>query len=126
MAPNANSSKDGNTDLDVSEFGESGSDGTSLSDTTSNYIPSETSEDRAFVVSDSEEQLWLTSDDEILGRWDENQQNKGLRPIKVMARRSVASKDGQITQYLTLWYSWETADKVLDKVGDMVSDLHID
>ena len=43
-----------------------------------------------------------------------------------MAKRSVASENGFVTQYLVLWYSWEKADTVLEAVGDMMSDLHID
>lgn len=70
MASSADSSNNGNTDLDISEFGESGSEGAVHSDTTSDYIPSKTSEDHAFVVPNSEEQLWLPSDDETLGCWD--------------------------------------------------------
>ena len=43
-----------------------------------------------------------------------------------MAKRSVASEIGFATQYLVLWYSWEKVDTVLDMVGGMMPDLHID
>ena len=59
MAPNLDSFEYRNTEFDVSESGESKSEsaeGTVHSDITSEYIPSETSEDRSFVASDPEEQ----------------------------------------------------------------------
>lgn len=153
ISPNPNSFRINNTHFGLSESSESGSElaeGCVGSDTISEYIPSETAEDRAFVSSDTEEQL-SSSSDEILGHLDEvsitsiqqmeflppckwnvadalnqNLQNKDIVPIKVMAKRSVSSEDGPVDQYLVLWYSWEGADKVLDTVGNMISDLHID
>lgn len=143
-----------NTNFNVSESTESGSEPAESSfhsDATSEYIPSETSEDRMFVAPDTEEQPLTLSDAEVFGCWDEvsctsmqasgvsttgqvegadnlcqDSQNKGFRPIKIMAKRSVSAEAGPATQYLVLWYSWERQDTVLDTVGGMMSDLQID
>lgn len=153
IAPILDSFGESNTDFDVSESTESGSEPAESSfhsDITSEYIPSETSEDRMFVAPDTEEQPLLLSDADVLSRLDEvsctsmqqvgflqqkveetddicqDPQNKGLRPIKIMANRSISTEAGPATQFLVLWYSWEKAGTVLDTVCGMMSDLHID
>jgi hypothetical protein len=111
------------------------------SDLESEYIPSETSEDRDFVVSDSESLSCVsieTSAPESPGYnilndgvgvvgtvskylfqceigFDiiiEEQGDKSIKPLRTITKRTVNRNGRQTVQYLVLWYSWETAEPV--------------
>ncbi|KAJ6027443.1 uncharacterized protein N7446_003964 [Penicillium canescens] len=130
----------------VSEIGESSYSGSTVysaesdvedithSDFESEYIPSETSEDRDFVVSDSESLSCVsieTSAPEssgynilhdgvgVVGTCEigfdiiiEEQGDKSIKPLRTIAKRIVNRNGRQTVQYLVLWYSWETAEPV--------------
>lgn len=73
MAQDSSQCKDRNIAFDTSEFNDNESEPTDTpfySGTASDYIPSETSDDRAFVISDSDAQLSSSSDDEVLDHLD--------------------------------------------------------
>jgi hypothetical protein len=111
------------------------------SDLESEYVPSETSEDREFVVSDSDSLSCIsieTSGPERPGYTILNdevgvietvsqhlfrreigfdtiigeQGNKGIKPLKTITKRTVNCNGRPVVQYLVLWYSWETAEPV--------------
>ncbi|KAJ6019480.1 hypothetical protein N7522_001547 [Penicillium canescens] len=104
------------------------------SDLESEYVPSETSEDRDFVVSDSESLSCISIEtsapersgynihnDEVDGvgtceiDFDiiiEEQGDKSIKPLKTITKRTVNRNGRQTVQYLVLWYSWETAEPV--------------
>ncbi|KAF4765431.1 hypothetical protein HAV15_003326 [Penicillium sp. str.  len=90
------------------------------SDLESEYVPSETSEDREFVVSDSESLSGVSiksSDPEGSGYTILNDEIgdvattiKGIKALKTITKRTVNLNGRQVIQYLVLWYSWETAE----------------
>ena len=92
MAPVTDPSKDNSVPYDVSIFSESDSEAedTSVhSEPITDYIPSETSNDRAFVISDTEGQSSHASSDdsaadEILARVDEVNSNS-VRKVRLPA-----------------------------------------
>ena len=94
MAPVSDPSKDNSAPYDVSLFNESESDAedTSVhSEPITDYIPSETSKDRAFVISDTEGQSSHASSDdsaadEILARVDEVN-SKSVQKVRLPAFR---------------------------------------
>jgi hypothetical protein len=137
----------------ISEIGESSYSGLTVysaesdvedithSDLESEYVPSETSEDRDFVVSDSESLSCVSIEtsapersgytilnDEVgvvgmvsrhLFRREigfdiiiEEQGDKSIKPLKTITKRTVNCNGRQRVQYLVLWYSWETAEPV--------------
>jgi hypothetical protein len=109
------------------------------SDFESEYVPSETSEDRDFVVSDSESLSGVSiksSDPRRSGYtiindeiedvvtvsqhpfWREinfdiiieKQSIEGIKPLRTITKRTVNLNGCQVIQYLVLWYSWESAE----------------
>ena len=94
MAPVSDPSKDNSAPYDVSLFNESESDAedTSVhSEPITDYIPSETSKARAFVISDTEGQSSHASSDdsaadEILARVDEVN-SKSVQKVRLPAFR---------------------------------------
>ncbi|KAJ5300202.1 hypothetical protein N7508_007445 [Penicillium antarcticum] len=137
----------------VSEIGESSYSGSTVysaesdvedithSDFESEYIPSETSEDRDFVVSDSESLSCVSVETSAPERSDynildddvgvvgtvsqhlfqceigfeiiiEEQGDKSIKPLKTITKRTVNRNGRETVQYLVLWYSWETAEPV--------------
>ncbi|KAJ1713208.1 hypothetical protein NYO67_4602 [Aspergillus flavus] len=87
----------------------------------SSYNPSETSGDRDFVVSDAE----ILSPCSSSGYSGENDTSDSaddisvqgphahtLRPIKVLAKRSINRGGRAATQYLVLCCSWEDTDRI--------------
>ncbi|KAJ5461012.1 uncharacterized protein N7458_002564 [Penicillium daleae] len=88
------------------------------SDTQSESVPSETSEDRNFVVSDTDQLSYLSdsssrsydSESMVFKNLDQeiSVSSGGLKiPIKTIAQRVVSYEGRQVTQNLVLWYSWE-------------------
>ncbi|OQD78096.1 hypothetical protein PENANT_c089G04323 [Penicillium antarcticum] len=118
----------------VSEIGESSYSGSTVysaesdvedithSDFESEYIPSETSEDRDFVVSDSESLSCVSVETSAPERSDYNildddvgvvgTGDKSIKPLKTITKRTVNRNGRETVQYLVLWYSWETAEPV--------------
>ncbi|KAJ6105187.1 hypothetical protein N7523_010261, partial [Penicillium sp. IBT 18751x] len=94
---------------------------TGYSDIDYDYVPSETSEDRAFIASDTEDLSCCsdrTSDSEksvqnildeyLMDRDEETTTGREKRPVKAIARRTLYRNGSPETQYLVLWYSWES------------------
>ncbi|KAL4862638.1 hypothetical protein BDV12DRAFT_202852 [Aspergillus spectabilis] len=87
----------------------------------SSYNPSETSGDRDFVVSDTETlsrhsfsdsaENGISDNTDDLSIESVNPHIHRLRPIKVLAKRSVNRNGRAATQYLVLWCSWEDTDR---------------
>ncbi|KAJ5330580.1 hypothetical protein N7476_000363 [Penicillium atrosanguineum] len=88
----------------------------SASSEKSSVVPSETSEDRDFIVSDTEN-LSDASAESTEGfnsyycascRCDGKCGVKGEKiAIKTIAKHSVSQDEHEVTRYLVLWYSWE-------------------
>ncbi|KAJ5798946.1 uncharacterized protein N7503_006451 [Penicillium pulvis] len=79
------------------------------SETASETIQSETSEDRDFVISDTDQLSYASPSSSNLS--NASLKEKGLKkPIKTITRRSVDRNGRRVVQYLVLWYSWETND----------------
>ncbi|KAJ5346178.1 uncharacterized protein N7506_000254 [Penicillium brevicompactum] len=117
--PKGNESSDSGTTLNS---GGSDVEDITNSDLESEYVPSETSEDREFVVSDSESLSGVSirsSDPEgsgynilndEIGDVVTKQSIKGIKALKTITKRTVNLNGRQVIQYLVLWYSWETAE----------------
>ncbi|KAJ5562657.1 hypothetical protein N7535_002897 [Penicillium sp. DV-2018c] len=88
----------------------------------SDYVPSEMSEDRAFLASDTEELSYVSDDssnmeDPVMSmiydystRGDRKIPSLEKKPIKAIAKREI-TRNGQLkTEYLVLWCSWESLD----------------
>ncbi|KAJ5593569.1 hypothetical protein N7537_010473 [Penicillium hordei] len=104
--------------------GESDVEDITHSDFESEYIPSETSEDRDFIVSDSESLACVSNEpsdtkgpsytflDDVLGDVMTEQCVESIKPLKAITKRTVNYNGRQVVQYLVIWYSWETAESV--------------
>ncbi|KAJ5642717.1 hypothetical protein N7490_001776 [Penicillium lividum] len=81
----------------------------------SSTVPSETSDDRDFIASDTERLSHASHDSSDAlylfhgsSRADgEFGVQDGKIPIKTIARQSVIQNGQSVTKYLVLWYSWE-------------------
>ncbi|KAJ5500645.1 hypothetical protein N7453_009696 [Penicillium expansum] len=94
---------------------------TVVSGRTSEYVSSETSEDRDFIVDDTEsisdsQSSSSASDDadieSLNGEAGYLVKERVMIPIKAMGQRFTNQDGQQNVQYLVLWYSWESADSV--------------
>ncbi|KAJ5917559.1 hypothetical protein N7466_011113 [Penicillium verhagenii] len=94
-----------------------------VSESESEYVSSETSEDRAFLASETDELRYYSdgsSDHDPL--WDETMNKDvdesrrtriGVKiPTKTVLKRTFRQDQG--TCYLVLWYSWEIQDPLCD------------
>ncbi|OJZ79823.1 hypothetical protein ASPFODRAFT_148552 [Aspergillus luchuensis CBS 106.47] len=81
---------------------------------------SEDTEDRDFIVSDSES---LSEHGDELEEESEayipNTPKGRINPIRVIAKRKVVSDGGSSNEYLVLWYSWEAGEAALELVGGL-------
>ncbi|KAF7589631.1 hypothetical protein BBP40_004004 [Aspergillus hancockii] len=117
-------------DLSPSDLGESTVSSSVYSvhsEQSAEAIPSETSDDRAFVISDSEQVSdGESSEDNIVARnmslidpdadgvtTSQDSHARDLRPIRIIAKRSIVQDGEPVIQYLVLWCSWETTEEVL-------------
>ncbi|KAJ8227121.1 hypothetical protein LV156_008754 [Aspergillus fumigatus] len=83
----------------------------------SSATPSEDSQDREFVISDSESlSLRCDSPSETMAVHFPISPKGQMKPIKVIARRTNKPDSCPSTEYLVLWYSWEVADEALRSV----------
>ncbi|KAI2791710.1 hypothetical protein POX_c04582 [Penicillium oxalicum] len=90
------------------------------SDTASEDIPSETSDDRAFIVSDTDQLSYFSTDsseasDSSLFQYDPSYNNivdaprDWMKlPIREITRKIVLEYGHEVEQYLVLWCYWET------------------
>ncbi|KAJ5642496.1 hypothetical protein N7490_006496 [Penicillium lividum] len=79
------------------------------SETASETIQSETSEDRDFVIADTDQLSYASLSSSNLS--NASLKEKGVKkPIKTITRRSVDRNGRRVVQYLVLWYSWEIND----------------
>ncbi|RDH27298.1 hypothetical protein BDQ94DRAFT_185040 [Aspergillus welwitschiae] len=87
---------------------------------TDSPLLSENTEDRDFIVSDSEtlsdhgDELEEESEDYI-----PNTPKGRINPIRVIAKRKVVSDGSSSNEYLVLWYSWEAGEAALELVGGL-------
>ncbi|KAJ5640328.1 uncharacterized protein N7484_008190 [Penicillium longicatenatum] len=72
----------------------------------SDSVQSETSEDREFIISDTEELSYYS--DKSSNNGESYGLNIGVKfPAKTITKRTICRDGRQETQYLVLWYSWE-------------------
>ncbi|OJZ79512.1 hypothetical protein ASPFODRAFT_55113 [Aspergillus luchuensis CBS 106.47] len=87
---------------------------------TDSPLLSENTEDREFIVSDSEslsdhgDELEEESEDYV-----PNTAKGRINPIRVIAKRKVISDGSSSNEYLVLWYSWEAGEAALELVGGL-------
>ncbi|KAJ5533348.1 hypothetical protein N7494_009900 [Penicillium frequentans] len=92
-----------------------GTDTCSVPSEKSSTVPSETSDDRDFIASDSERLSYTSHDSsDVLYLFHGSSRAEGefgvqdgKIPIKTIARQSVMQNGQPVTKYLVLWYSWE-------------------
>ncbi|KAJ5737472.1 uncharacterized protein N7483_002597 [Penicillium malachiteum] len=81
----------------------------------SSTVPSETSDDRDFIASDTERLSYAShhssGDSYPFTGFSRSHEEFGVQggkiPIKTLARQSVTQDGQSVTKYLVLWYSWE-------------------
>ncbi|OGE47377.1 hypothetical protein PENARI_c047G00943 [Penicillium arizonense] len=80
-----------------------------FSDYESEYIPSETSSDRAFIAPDTDTLSYISDKPSEEGNCCSLQPSSPGRkkPVKTISKRTIYCNGQQETQFLVLWYSWE-------------------